>query len=308
MSLSNQFYNAMQHAIAYGESKRSYRAQIDNSKVDKIFSHQSYSSIEATAKDFTNFLKAEHISRADQVRPEHINAFLELKARTCNNNSLVKIKTHIESLGAFCAKRYKSVNSENFSPTIKVTSDKANNVKFNNPMTKEQYKTLLNNLENGTKSDKRDARALRVIAGTGMRADEVCKQKVADCHIDARGRFGYGYITVTDPKHGRSRDVHIVSREGREAVKNAIENAVDGRLFNIQAKTLENRVANSTQGIDGYKMKGCHSVRKLFAQECYDFFRLRHTKKETIQFTNEQLGHSANRDVSELRTYVGNIH
>lgn len=305
-SLSYQIFTAMQSAIAYGESKRSYRAQTGFAKLDKIFSHSEYESIEKTSKDFTSYLQDFRVKKVADITSDHVDGFLIKKSLTCNDNTLTKIKAHIESIGIFCEKKF-GVNAANFSPSMKIVSGKENDVKVGRPMDKEVFADLVSRLEQSDSgADNRDARLLRFVRGTGLRIDEVCTQKVADCHPGERGRFGFGYVDVSNPKHGRPRRVHLHSAQAREAVKAAIDRASGDRLFTCKTKTMQNRISQHMD-IYGLKQIGAHAVRKLYAQDFYNFFRSRHTKRETIQMTNEQLGHSASRDVSELKTYVVDI-
>lgn len=306
MSINHQFFEAMKEACSIGQSKRSYRAQAQTAKLDKIFSYSSFNSIRETSKQFAGFLKKEGVTRADQVTPTLVNAFMEEKAANCNNNTLTKIKTHLESLGRFCSRRW-GVEAANFSPTGRFEGLKAQNIKVGRPMAQKAIQTILEGLESHGRAGQRTARAVRLIRGTGLRIQECAYQKPADCHPDERGLFGFGYIDVSEPKHGRPRRIHLVSAAGREAVKEAMAHAKDGRLFQCTTKTLQNSLAAAKQAIPGLDLQGAHSIRKAWAQECYDFYRERHTRREAIQFVNTQLGHGAGRDVSELKTYVANI-
>ena len=310
-SLNYQFMRAMQACTAYGESKRSYRAQTGADKLDKIFSHSEYESVAKTSKNFAQYLKTEYrISRVDAIRPAHVDAYLRRKAATCNNNTLTKVRTHIESLGLFCAKIYGTVEPGNFTPSERVEGSRANNVKVGRPMPDGVFARLVGSMEGGGRASERDALALRVVRYTGLRLDEVCTQKVADCHPDERGRFGFGYIDVSNGKHGRPRRVHLHSGAARDVVREACAKASGDTLVSCKAKTLGNRISVAMKAIGAADTAylGAHSIRKLYAQDFYDWYRARHTKRETIAATNTQLGHGEHRSVAELKTYVAHIY
>ena len=315
-SLNNQFFNAMQECIAYGESKRSYREQTGSKKVDKIFSHQSYETIQKDAKDFAKYLKNNGISRANEIRPGHIEGFLGSKSATCNNNTLTRIRGSLHSLGLFCGKRYKSVDPENFviSNSKMPYSSLSDGRKIGRPMPEDTFDRLFKIVKDsdGLK-DSRLYKVMALVRHTGVRLDEATSQKLSDFHLDEKGRFGFGYITVSDPKHGRSRDVHIHTRKGKEELLEALSRRGGNkdRYVCSNKDTISNNFAQLKKSFgvsDQTRLQGMHSIRKLYAQDFYSWYREKHTKRETIQATNLQLGHSATRDVSELRTYVMDIY
>ena len=145
----------------------------------------------------------------------------------------------------------------------------------------------------------------------GLRAEESVSQKLEDCHLNDRGKYGYGYITVSNPKHGRPRTIDITSREAKNAITDRISYAKSNgwsKILPISKKTLQNELGYIKRQI-GIKadLQGMHSIRKVYAQNTYDFFRQKHTRREAIGLTNLMLGHGYSRAEKDLKTYVENI-
>lgn len=308
-SLNHQLYSALQEAKALGESKRSYRASIGENKVDKIFSYSSYDSIKETSKSLARFIKNNfpEIKELKDINTQHICDFLKFKAQTCNDNSLTKIKMHIESLGIFAAKKYTSVDAEKWKINQLPEGSKPNDIRIGNAFSDMQ----LRKLENYASAPRRRnlSHGITLARVAGLRIDEIWSQKISDIHIAPtdKGDFGYGYLVVTDAKHGRFRTVSLISSEDQKLLANIIGSS-DGEKIITCSKTQLQRMLSTAKkecNLDVYG-QSWHAIRKSFAQNFYDFYRERHTRKQTIDKTNEALGHGR-RQESKLKTYVSNM-
>ncbi|MDL2250407.1 hypothetical protein LJC51_07125 [Lachnospiraceae bacterium OttesenSCG-928-J05] len=309
-NLNYQLQQVVHAAFCPGASKKSYREQVGSSKTDKIFSYASYEAIKNTSKDFGKYMKTEYpdVRHLADIRAKHVEGYLSYKSLSCNQNTLTKFKTHLESIGLFARKRFRSVNPDNFKTTRMISSNKRNNVKVGNPMDTKTVDTLIGAAS--SKSRKSNLyNALVMCRATGLRVDEIAHQKASDFHLDERGKYGFGYITVTTPKHNRAREVHITTAEYKKTLKQMIPDGRE-RIITCTRATLQNNLANLKKElkIDNQALKGFHSIRKHYAQEYFDFVRKKNPRKVAIGRTNETLGHGYSRAVSDLSTYVTNIY
>lgn len=310
-SLRHQFGYIMQNAADFGASKRSYRKQIGSQKTNKIFSYSNYDAIKETAESLAKFIKENYpeIKYIKGIRKEHITEFLEKKSLTCNDTTLVKIHSHLESLAIFASDAYKiridwKVDRVRSKKQYQYT-------KKGRAMSKEIFEEIERYLENCNRhTDSNTLMLMRFARSTGLRVDEIAHQKISDIHLKG-GEFGLGYIDVTCGKHGRKRAVDIKSIKDRKVVEEVIENArIEGIEYVTTKKTatLENRLTNLKKkvGIND-DLVGWHGIRKLYAQEYYDQVRKETNRRDAIGKTNQQLGHGYDRGEQALRTYVGNM-
>lgn len=308
-SLNYQLFTVLENALAIGESKRNYREIYGNHKTDKIFSYSCYDSIKQTSMSFSKFINENYpeIRQLKEIMPCHISDYLEIKSKTCNDNTLLKLKMHIESIGIFASKKYKSVNVNNWKVVNSPCSNLPNNIRFKNGFTEPE----IIKLEQYASAPRREnmQKALMLVKITGLRLDEVWTQRVSDFHILStdKGDFGYGYINVSDAKHGRNRCVSIISADDRKVLMRIIQNSKNDKIITCSKTNLQRMLAQAKKAT-GLESVGqsWHAIRKFYAQRFYDFYRSKHTRKETINATNHMLGHGRGQ-LSKLETYVENI-
>lgn len=308
-SLNYQLFASLENALSIGESKRNYRAICEDNKTDKIFSYSSYDTIKKTSVSFANFIKENYpeIRQLKEIMPCHILDYIEQKSKTCNDNTLRKIKMHMESIGIFASKKYTSVNVDNWKVTDIPCGNTPNNIRIKNGFTESDVTRLT---EYATAPRRENMhKALTLVSVAGLRLDEVWTQKASDIHISStdKGDFGYGYINVTDAKHGRNRCVSIISADDRDALKNLIQTSDDDKIITCTKVNLQRMLAQAKKALELDTIgQSWHAVRKYYAQRFYDFYRVKHTRKETINATNRMLGHGRGQ-LSKLQTYVRNI-
>lgn len=311
-SLRHQMGHIMTNAKAFGQSKRSYRKQTNEKKSDKIFSYSNYDSIKQTAESLVKFINENYseIKELRQIKQVHITKFLEKKAETCNDSTLVKMQQHIESLALFAQNAFRM----KFNWTVdRVYSKKQYQyTKKGRAMSVENFDKLEKYLEENCnkQTESNTLLLIRFCRATGLRVDEIAHQRIDDIHLDA-GEFGYGYIDVTNGKHGRKRYANIKSEEDRKIVEEVILNADKEEIEYVtirRTETLKNRLTNAKKkaGIED-DLVGWHGIRKLHAQEFYDYVRKNISRRDAIGLTNQQLGHGYDRGEEALKTYVGNI-
>lgn len=310
-SLRHQFGYIMQNAADFGASKRSYRKQIGSQKTNKIFSYSNYDAIKETAESLAKFIKENYpeIKYIKEIRKEHITEFLEKKSLTCNDTTLVKIHSHLESLAIFASDAYKIRTDWKVD---RVRSKKqCQYTKKGRAMSKEIFEEIERYLENCNRyTDSNTLMLMRFARSTGLRVDEIAHQQIAQIYLEG-GEFGLGYIDVSCGKHGRKRAVDIKSIKDRKVVEEVIENArIEGIEYVTTKKTatLENRLTNVKKkvGIND-ELVGWHGIRKLYAQEYYNQVRKETNRRDAIGKTNQQLGHGYDRGENALKTYVGNM-
>ena len=310
-SLRHQFGFIMQNATDFGASKRSYRKQTGKQKTNKIFSYSNYDAIKETAESLAKYIKDKYpeIKYIKDIKKEHITEFLEYKALTCNDTTLVKIHSHIMSLALFAGDAYKIKIDWNVQ---KVKSKKQYQyTKKGRAMSKETFEEIERYLENCNRyTESNTLMLLRFARSTGLRVDEIAHQRIDAIYLEG-GEFGLGYIDVSCGKHGRKRIIDIKSAEDRKVIEEVIENARREGIDYVTTKktaTLENRLTNVKKKVGiNEELVGWHGIRKLYAQEYYDQVRKETNRRDAIGKTNQQLGHGYDRGEQALRTYVGNM-
>ena len=83
-----------------------------------------------------------------------------------------------------------------------------------------------------------------------------------------------------------------------------------GRICPIKVDSLHRNIERHMKSVgikERYKYTSVHAMRKEWAQRTYDNYRKDHSKLQAIKYTNEQLGHGADRDVVLLERYC-NVH
>ena len=316
-SLNHQLNLIMQHAFEKGKgtSKRAHRGQVDKMKNDRIFSYSNYNTILGTSRALVKFIKDNNIKvkKAEDINKDIITDFLKFKAQTNNDNSMKKILQNLSSLAIFISD-YTHTNVDWNVPLP--TSQKAYNkaqTKFGKAMPYEMFIHLVKYLRQDIeKGDLEMARLLVFCYRTGMRIDEIAFQKIEDIDLTG-GDYGFGKINVSNPKHGRPRILSILSEAEQKELKILIQIAKEkgiDTITNIPRTTLTSRLSRAKKraNLQNANLIGWHGVRKLHAQKYYDFMRKKHTKSDTIGYTNLRLGHGFDRGVQGIKTYVGNIY
>lgn len=299
-SMKQQLTYAVRQSSAIGQSKHADKG-LGKSGLRHDGRSYSYASLNGkldTAKNFANFLQREfpEITKAVDIRAEHMNAFLQEKAVTVNNDTLKTYASNLRSIAKEIRNCYHTDLHIKKNDIITPVVDRE--PWRTHPMSAPDIKRLHDSFKPGSTGD----RAMILSHATGARAEEICTIKREDIKIDGNT------ATVTiKGKGGRTREVYV--KDALEVAKLdriRLQTPQGGRICPIKVDSLHRSVERHMQAVgikDQYKYTSIHAMRKEWAQRTYDQYRQDHTKLQTIRYVNEQLGHGADRDVALLGRY-----
>lgn len=309
--------HAIDSAVAYGESKRSYMHGHAGDTGYKIYSYNYRQDLDTLARSLGAYIKAAYpgCKMVRDIRPEMLQGYLDDKAYT-SGATVQKVVSHLHKLDAVCQHRYggDGWHSDQMTAPETVQDDKQRD----HVATDAEYKALYADM----RAHKSEAwKALPLSRYAGLRVSECAAVKVG--RLDPTGgRYGCGTLTLQGKedgtKGGRWRTVDIMSLEGRKALQEAFDGHKDGdyairqkngqRLQSDSINTqLKRSVIRCGLDVQAWRQCGCHALRKAFAQECYDAVRSAGgSKKEAIAYANKQLGHGRQRR-DETKAYISNL-
>lgn len=273
-----------------------------NGKINsgKIFSYADRKNMIDFTANFANFMKKNHpkIKFAKDIKSEHIQEFINLKAKSCSDATIKSYISHSKKLEKIINKTYNAkVKFEVLAVPAK------NNTKLrNSSMRNEDFEKIINTYSNPYNDT--GAIALNIAARSGLRIEEISKLKVSDINIQER------YINVVDGKGGRDRKVQIQERD-IEYYKKLKDEIGEGRCITAQKNSISknvNRHMKQAKIKEKYIDSCLHCVRKMYAQRRFD--ELREQGKSIVDawgIVSTELGHSANRE-KLMKVYIKNIY
>lgn len=299
-SMKQQLTYAVRQSSAIGQSKHADKGLGKNGvrHDGRSYSYASLNGKLDTAKNFAGFMQREfpEVTRAIDIQAKHINAFLQEKAATVNNDTLKTYASNLRNIAKEIGNCYHTDLHIKKNDIITPVVDRQ--PWRTHPMSAPDIQRLHECFKVGSTGD----RAMILSHATGARAEEICTIRREDIHI----KGDTASVTITG-KGGRTREVLV--RDAAEIAKlNQIrlQTPQGGRICPIKVQSLHRSVERhmETVGIkDQYKYTSIHAMRKEWAQRTYDNYRQTHSKLKTIKYVNEQLGHGADRDVLLLGRY-----
>lgn len=302
-SLEQQLTYPVRQSFKERVQKHSLKGTKDWHSQGRSFSYQTMQNRLDSAKQFSKFMKENYpdVKMAVEVRTDHFNEFLRFKAENCTKATLERYASDMRALTREISVTYS--RGRNFSHEIKTPQADHDGVRSACGVTND----VVNQVYKATKNDNLK---MGITLGTtfGLRSEGIVTVKQSDVFRNDAGKV---CCHVTE-KGGRERTVTALNdKMGENALKMA-QNRSEGVLVPIQARSLEkalNRQMNAL-GLRSVGHNGAfHDIRKGFAQNLYDKCRAEGmSKRETIQYVNVQLGHSAERDSDLLSHYVADMH
>lgn len=298
-NLKYQYLYAINNSFKEGMDKHSLKKN-GGLGTSKIFSYADRKNMIDVASNFSNFMKEQYssVKKVKDVKGEHIQAFLNSKANSCSKATLEQYRSKFKKLEKCVNNTYNTrVTYDGF--TVPVA--KENTKLRNTAMSHEDFEKLEKALSNSRSSAKI---AIQLSARLGLRASECSKLQGRD--IDVIG----GYVHVADSKGGRDRDISIREAD-RSYFKELKDNYEDmERLCPVQSDSLNKAINRAMDkiGLKGYKDTSLHAIRKMYAQEQFDYYRdLGDEIMEAWGKVSVALGHGKDR-TDLLNTYVLNVH
>lgn len=298
-NLKYQYLYAINNSFKEGMDKHSLKRN-GGLGTSKIFSYADRKNMLDVASNFANYMKENYssIKKVKDVKGEHIQAFLNSKAKNCSKKTLEQYASKFKKLEKCVNNTY---NTNVLYSEFTVPNSKENTKLRNTAMSHEDFEKLENALRNSRSSAKI---AIQLSAKLGLRASECAKAQGRDIDIEN------WFFHIADSKGGRSRDISIREQD-RAYFKDLKGNYEDmERLCPVQPNSLNksiNRAMNKI-GLKGYDDTSLHAIRKMYAQDMFDYYReLGNSIEESWGKVSLALGHGKDR-IDLLNTYVLNVH
>lgn len=269
----------------------------------KIFSYADRSNLINFTSNFANWMKDNYpeVKMAKDINSNHVQSFLNNKADKCSRATLKQYVSKANKM----AKLINNTYNQNIKFNVVAPSSKSGNqVLRNQQMSKSHYEKLINGMRDGNGKN-----ALLITKNFGLRVSEVTKLQSRDIDLDK------GVIRVVGGKGGRDREVPIRTQEQRqvaEQLKATVSLDTD-RIVPIKPNSVNmalNRAMDRIGVGEEYSDTGIHSIRKLYAQEQYNYYRDQGMEiNQSLSLVSQDLGHSLERgkDMDLMCIYIKNI-
>lgn len=301
-NLKYQFKNAIEKNFKEGMSKHSLKNE-HAQRGDKVFSYSDRKNLIDVAANFSNFMRENYkeIKMIRDIRQEHVQSFLNLKAKTCSDQTLKQYASKFQKLEKLAAKTFDT--RIKFSGYITPKSEIRNHYR-DVSMSKNDLNKIREGFSNSTSKAKI---AIELSARNGLRVSECTKLTARNINL------GKMQIEVRGAKGGRDRDIPIreKDREFYENLKSQYHD--DERVCPIQKDSINKALReqmNRYNISEKYENTGIHSIRKFYAQERFDELRNGNEEldiKDAWGIVSQELGHSYDR-MDLLEVYVRSVY
>ena len=279
--------------------KRSYKQANGKGMGSKIFSYGEKYRLKQLAKSFQIYAKKNNlnVNLVKEIKAEYIQGFLEgAKERGCTQNtinsyanSLFKIQNTLNSTYNLNLKWREEI----VIPQVEKKSSSTRGV--DSVINREDYNKILNYAE---ENESQSGLALQMQNWLGVRVEEIARIKKEFINLKEKT------ITFKNTKGGKKL-IRDIPEDKIDFVKSVIEhNFHQDRLFSIEGKSI-NKYLNRVQDQLGLERHSNHDIRRLIAQEKYDFFRENGMSiKEAANETGKWLNHGDDRTSMLERSYI----
>lgn len=301
-NLKYQLKHAIDQHFKEGMDKHAIKRAGERDGV-KIFSYADRKNLIDVASNFANYMRDNHpeVKQVKDVTSEHVQSFLNSKAKECSSNTLYQYQSKFNKLEKVINATYKSAHSS-FSKglTIPPGKEKQRSIEMN----RGHYNKLLSNISH---SRSQAVPAIQLAGRFGLRVSETVNLKGKDIQLDK------GVLHIHESKGGRSRDIPVTKEADRAFLVGLKSQYGDNQRVVPLKEDSVNRFLQrelGKMGLTQYRAHGTgiHAIRKMYAQGRYDEYRQQGLSiKESLDRTSELLGHGADRD-ELMRQYVLDIH
>ena len=188
---------AIQENFSPGESKRSAKFQLQGETDNKIYSYAHKDGLHSTAKDFAKFVKEMFgIRTVYEINSKHIAAYMEHKAETCNEKTLLKLSSHLAKIELCCKYTY-SCEKINWDVKEVIIPVSANNsgITKDKPIDWETSQKIIDYMTRpGTRSEA--YHSLELSRLLGMRVEETVNARANRFHLEPSPAFPFGYVEI----------------------------------------------------------------------------------------------------------------
>ena len=277
--------------------------KLNGSDGTKIFSYADRKNLLDFTGNFANYMKENYpnIKMVKDINSNHVQSFLNNKANNCSRATLKQYVSKANKMAKLINNTY---NQDIKFNVVAPSSKSGNQVLRNQQMSKSHYEKLVNGMRDGNGKN-----ALMITKNFGLRVSEITKLQNKDIDLDK------GVIRVVGGKGGRDREVPIRTKEQRqvaEQLKATVRQETD-RIVPIKPNSINMALSRAMDRIgvgEEYSDTGIHSIRKLYAQEQYNYYRDQGMEiNQSLSFVSRDLGHSLERgkDMDLMCIYIKNI-
>lgn len=289
-SLQHQFERAINQSFSPGHSKRCDRNNVFGNSESKVYSYNHRKSLISQSYDFCKYIKYNYIEvkRIRDIEPRMVQSYIDDKVNNgCGNATVKQYISRLNKLSILCSNMTKS----SIKLTEGVKMPKMHNDKLRNKvMLEADYKRIIN-----TTSKSPSLIGVKLSYEFGLRVSEIPKLRITDCHAS--------YISIVDSKGGRSREIPILTKSQREAIKEFKSYSQNHNQINLGIKADSiNRWLNRRMkeiGITTYtdSKTSIHALRKAYAERIVQHIAKENkcSKEEAWRKVSTYLGHGENR-------------
>lgn len=297
-NIKGQCTFAINQCFSEGTDKHSYKSENGNAMTDKIFSYSEKHRLQDMAKSLQNFIKAENIGvkMVKDIKPEHIQKFLDSKVDRCTQNTINTYKETINKLELVLEKVYKiDLKWKDEVATPVAYRDKADDRGADSVITREDYNKLIAY----SKDNYSQSGACIILQDNfGVRVEEVARLELSRINLEK------GEVEIKG-KGGKEYETRTLNPQSMEVIKVAMEKnhhptklfSIEGASINAQLRRIEDKL--------GIERHSNHDIRRLIAQERYDGLRAEgKSPKEALELTSRWLNHGDDRRSMLEKSYV----
>lgn len=270
----------------------------------KIFSYSDRDNLINFTGNFANWMKSNNpeVKMAKDINSKHVQGFLNSKSNNCSRATLKQYVAKANKM----AKLINNTYNQNLKFNVVAPASKSSNqVIRNKQMEANHYNKLINGMRDGNGKN-----ALLITKNFGLRVSEVTKLQNRDIDLNK------GVIRVVGGKGGRDREVPIRTQEQRQVAEQLKATVVQGtdRIVPIKPNSVNMALSRAMDKIgvgSEYSDTGIHSIRKLYAQEQYNYYRNSGMEvNKALGEVSRDLGHSIQRgrDMDLMCRYVKDMH
>ena len=302
-NLRQQITHAVRESRAYGQAKHDAPAHVRHD--GRTYSYNSFNNRLDVAKAFGTFMQSEHpeVRYARDLTPAHANEFLSAAAaRGVADSTLDAYRSTLGAIYRECGREYGTRTPER--GEIHVPERTAPVAPVRTVAMREEH---IEQLRDSYRPYSTGRNAVDIAHACGARVEGISKLRGSDIHERADGSV---YVHLTE-KGGRQRDVDVLDPADRDRMRDLRDRYGTDRVCPARPESIDRSLSRHLHDLgirDLYRDTTVHAIRKAWAQRTYDTYRQDHSKLEAIKYVNEQLGHSAERDVALLAHYVEDIH
>lgn len=272
--------------------------KIDNTK---IYSYADRRNLVKFTSNIAHFLKEKHpeVRLATEIKTEHVQEFLNLKAQTCSKATIEQYVSKANKMQNLINKTFGSNNKL----VLEIPKTKKE-VYRDKQLSAEHYKLLKKSIKNDN-----ILKSIEAAKNFGLRVEDISSLRKGDIDIEKK------IVKVIDSKGGRNRIVKLKTKEQLEVAKKLFNSklALTERIVPIKPDSINkglNREMTKLGIKENYINTGIHAIRKLYAQEEFNRCRNKNMSLEKARsIVSEQLGHSKERgkDDELINRYIKNL-